>query len=240
MQLVNPLYHPLAILIGGITLIIGVRFTGLPSIIMLPTAAIISTAGATLLNTSESESVQLKNPALVKEIESVKQQANLLAEKANNLRQEAGKLLTGTPEMELLGFIQYACDRSYELPTKIDKMVRRLQGDDSLLSTSELQRQLNEVEAKLSSSRGIAREQLTKLATSLQRNIELANQGQDARQAQVISLSTMIQESAGVLQQMQNKLRMTDLSNYQQQQELQALSQELRSFQENIDFLIYQ
>ncbi len=50
----------------------------------------------------------------------------------------------------------------------------------------------------------------------------------------------MIQESAGVLQQMQNKLRMADLSNYQQQQELQALSQELRSFQENIDFLISQ
>lgn len=238
MKLANPLYYPLALLLGGITLISGVRFLGLHGAIMLPASAAVAMVGATVLKSRQPETLSLNNPALERELQSVKKQANLLAQKANNLREEAGKMLTEIADMELLGMVQYACDRATEVPEKLDKMARRLQGDDALLSIGELQQQLGEVQSKLSASRGVAKEQLTKLAGSLNRNIQLARQGQDAREAQVVSLSTVIQDSAGVLQQMQNKLRIADLTNSEDKQELELLSQELRSFQENIDLLV--
>ena len=238
MKIANPLYYPIAVLAGGIILIGGVRFLSLPNLLMLPVSAAVATGGATVLKTRQGNNLRLTNPALRRELEAVKTQANLLAEKANNLRVEAGKILTGIADMELLAMVQYACDRATEVPRKIDEMARRLQGDDALLSIGELQQQLKEVRGKLSGSQGVAKEQLTKLAESLNRNIQLARQGRDARQAQVVSLSTIIQDSAGVLQQMQNKLRIADLSNSEDKRELQFLTQELRSFQENIDLLV--
>ena len=238
MKIANPLYYPLAVLTGGIILIGGVRFLSLPNLLMLPISAAVATGGATVLKTRKGDNFSLANPALRRELEAVKRQANLLAEKANNLRVEAGQILTGIADMELLAMVQYACDRATEVPRKIDEMAQRLQGDDALLSIGDLQQQLQEVRDKLSSSQGVAKEQLTKLAESLNRNIKLARQGRDAREAQVVSLSTIIQDSAGVLQQMQNKLRIADLSNSEDKQELQFLTQELRSFQENIDLLV--
>jgi hypothetical protein len=72
----------------------------------------------------------------------------------------------------------------------------------------------------------------------LLRNIQLARQGQDARQAQVVSLSTMILDAGGVLQQVQNKLRTADLNNSDQVMELRQWCEELRSFEENVDLLV--
>jgi hypothetical protein len=40
------------------------------------------------------------------------------------------------------------------------------------------------------------------------------------------------------LQQLQNKLRTSDLTNSEQVNELQSLSAELNSFQENVDILV--
>jgi hypothetical protein len=48
----------------------------------------------------------------------------------------------------------------------------------------------------------------------------------------------VIQDSAGVLQQLQNKLRTADLTNSEELIELRNLSEELSGFQENIDFII--
>jgi hypothetical protein len=238
MKLANPLYYPLAVMSGGIILFAGVRFLNLPSVLMLPISAAVAVAGAATLKSRQSTSLNLNNPGLEMELQSVRQQARVLADKAISLQVEAGKLLTGISDMELLVAVQYSCDRAAELPVKIDRMVLRLQGDDSLLSPQELQRQLDEVKAKISSSRGVAKEQLMELSKSLARNIQLARQGEDARQAQTISLSTVIQDSAGVLQQLQNKLRTADLTNSEQTRELRELSESLRSFQESADLLI--
>jgi hypothetical protein len=238
MKIANPFYYPLAVLTGGIILVGGLRFLALPNLAILPVSAAIATGGATVLKTRQSDNLRLTNPALRRELESVKQQANSLAKKARNLRTEAGKMLTGIGDMELLAMVEYACDRATEVPRKIDHKAARLQGDDALLSIDELQGQLKEVRGKLSRSQGVAKKQLTQLAKSLNRNIQLARQGQDARQAQVVSLSTIIQDSGGVLQQMQNKLRIADLSSCEDKQELQLLTQELRGFQESIDLLV--
>ncbi|MDY7024669.1 MAG: hypothetical protein SWJ54_25535, partial [Cyanobacteriota bacterium] len=84
----------------------------------------------------------------------------------------------------------------------------------------------------------ITRQNLEQLAASLQQNIELAKTGQDTRQAKIISLSTLIQNSAGVLQQLQNKLRIADLNDSEDIQELRRLSDELNQYQANMDIFI--
>lgn len=74
---------------------------------------------------------------------------------------------------------------------------------------------------------------MQQIELSLIRNITLAKEGQSAREAQVFSLTNLITESAGILQQLQNKLRTADLTNSQELNDLQALSQELVILQEN-------
>ena len=238
LKLVNPLNYPLAVLAGGIVLFVGVRLAKLPSVVMLPAAVAIALGGASVQKSREPERLDLGNPALERELEAVRQQANQLARLAETLRSEAEKLLTSSTQIGLLAAVQYACDRALELPPKIDQLARRLSGADSLLSLSELQQQLAQVQTKQQHSSGVTRQQLNQLAESLQRNLRLAQQGQDARQAQVISLSTLITDSAGVLQQLQNRLRTFDLNDSEQIQELRSLSEELSSFQENVDLLV--
>ena len=238
MKLANPLHYPLAVLAGGIVLVVGVRFLQLHNWIMLPVAGAIATTGAIALKAKESQQLNLGNPALERELRAVKQQARLLVEKAETLRSESEKMLTSSAQIELLTAVQYACNRALELPGKIDRLANRLHGSDSLLSVNDLQQQLAEVNAKLGHSSGVARQQLQQLAGSLENNIRLAREGQDARQAQIISLSTMVINSAGALQQLQNRLRTSDLNDSAEIQELLLLSNELKSMQENVDLLI--
>ena len=240
-KIANPLNFPLAVLAGGIVLFVGVRLVRLPSVITLPTAAAVATAGASFLQAKQpgkSDKIELKNPALERELHGAKQQANFLLEKSENLRSEAQKLLTSSFQLELLTAVQYACDRTLELPAKIDQLAERLQGTDSLLSVTELEKQLAGVRKTRQKSSGLARQQLQQLEASLERNINLAKQGQDARQAQVFSLVTLITESAGVLQQLQNRLRTSDLNNSEQINELRGLSDELSNLQANVDLFM--
>jgi chromosome segregation ATPase len=238
MKFVNPLQYPLAVLMGAIVLIVGARFAKLSPFIILPVTAAIATGGALFLKAGEPESFNLDNTALEQELRSVQQQAQTLATKATALRAEAARLMTEATQMELLIAVQYACDRASELPAKVTHLAQRLQGGDSLLSVQELQQQLNTASSRRDTSQGVARDQLDQLINSLQQNLNLARQGQDARQAQVISLSTLISDSAGVLQQMQNQLRTLNVQDAQQSSELQALSDNLKLFQENVDLIV--
>jgi hypothetical protein len=239
MKLANPLNYPLAVLVGGIVLVAGVRLANVPSVVILPLSAAIATAGAAFLKAQEPERFNLDNPELERELLSVKQQARTLADKANDLRAEASRLLASSTQLELLTSVQFACDRASELPTKIDELARRLQGSDSLLSVAELQNQLSAVDdRRRTAPDGVARNQLDQLASSLERNIQLAQAGKDARQAQVVSLSRLILDSGGVLQSMQNQLRNVNLADAQATVELKTLSDELKLFQENVDLLV--
>jgi chromosome segregation ATPase len=238
MKLINPLYYPVAVFAGGISLIIGVRFIQLPSIIMLPAAAGIVVAGASYLKSREPESLELDNPELEREIQSVRSSAFALVNQANELRLETKKLLTDSFQVELLAAIQMSCDRAIELPAKIDNLARRLNSNNALLSVEELQRQLTEVQQKLRSSSGIAKQHLSQLAESLKRNIQLAQEGQDTRLAQIVSLSTQIQDFAGVLQRLQTRLHTADLTDAEQISQLQALSDEMGSLRDNMYLLV--
>lgn len=238
MKFANPLQYPLAVLMGAIVLVGGARFAKLPPIVIIPVAGAIAMGGAIILKAREPESFNLGNSALEQELQSVQQQAQTLASKATALRAEAARLMTEASQMELLVAVQYACDRASELPAKVTHLAQRLQGGDSLLSIQDLQQQLNAATSRCKTSQGIARDQLNQLVTSLQQNLDLARQGQDARQAQVISLSTLISDSAGVLQQMQNQLRTLNLQDTQQSGELKSLSDSLKLFQENVDLIV--
>lgn len=238
MKLTNPFYYPLAMLAGGIVLVTGVRAAQLPSIVMLPVSAAIATVSASFLKAKSPPPLLIDNPLLTREIEAIRQQAEKLAASAASLRSESQKLLTNSSQIDLLSTVHYSCDRVCELPQQIDELALRLEGADSLLSVTELEHQLQQVRNKLQKSRGVAYEQLTKLADSLRRNIELAKQGEDAREAQVISLSTLITDAAGVLQTLQNQLRTSDLNDSQQLAELASLGDELKNYQENLDLLI--
>ncbi|MEM9806645.1 MAG: hypothetical protein AAF959_15330 [Cyanobacteria bacterium P01_D01_bin.56] len=238
MKLVNPLQYPLAVLAGGIFLVGGVRIGRLPALIAIPGAAIIATAGAAILKSREPDTVELTNKAINREFQQVRQQAMTLGTRADDLNSEATRLLTDSDQIELLGVVQYACDRTQELPQKIDQLALRMEGSDALLSVDNLEQQLKQAEIKVRNSKGVAQEQWGKLANSLKRNIALARQGEDARQAQLANLSTLIAESGGVLQQLQNKLRTADLNNAISANELRDLSDEFKALQENVDVLI--
>ena len=101
-----------------------------------------------------------------------------------------------------------------------------------------LEKQREEVQAKLKTSSGAASAQWQTLAQQLDRNIALVKQGEDTREAQLAQLSTLIAESGGVLQQLQNKLRTADLSSNVEAEELKSMSDELKGFQENVTLLL--
>jgi hypothetical protein len=239
MIIANPFYYPIAVLASGVVLVVGVRLFGLSNVVIVPTAAAVATAGATVLKSREPNAQKLLKQQRQRELQVMQASSKSLAQKAEALRQEANQLLTcGSFQLELLIAVQEACDRAIELPQKINQLTTRLQGTDSLLSKSDLQEQLIEVQTKQRSSSGVARQHLNQLADSLRRNIQLAQAGRDTQTAQMASLYTLIQDSAGVLQQLQNKLRTADFTNSEQIEELRSLSAELNSFQENVEFFI--
>ncbi|MBC6418964.1 MAG: hypothetical protein GDA44_09345 [Prochloron sp. SP5CPC1] len=231
MKLANPIYYPLSVLVGGVTLVVGVRFLALPNLVIIPAAAAITTGVAKLQKDAEKE--------LKRELERIKIQAAAVAEKAETLKKEANQLLTeGEFQLELLVIVQSACDRAMELPAQINQLARRLPTRDSLLSVQDLEQQLQEVNRKLQFSSGATHQQLVQLFQSLQRNIRLAKGGQDTRRSQIINLKAIIQDSAGTLQQLENKLRTADLTNSAIIGELRSLSTQLNNYQKNAKLLL--
>ena len=210
----------------------------LPSVVAAPGAVAIATLGASALKTREPETLGLDNPHLEKALRQAKAQAVQLAAQANDLQAESIQLLTATHQVELLGIVQYACDRARELPAKLDTLIDRLHHRGALLSVANLETQLKEAEHKQRTSSGVAQAQWERLAKSLERNIALAQQGEDAREAQVVNLSTLIVDAGGVLQQLQNKLRSADLESDRQTGELRDLGLELNNLQESMDVLM--
>lgn len=237
MRTVNPLYHPFAVLAGGIILFIAVRLLQLPSAIALPSAIGGATLLAFPLSRQEANRIKLDNPVLVREITAVKQQAKLLAQKALTLRSEARQMLTNSSQLELLAAVEYACEHTLELPEQIDTISGKFQGEDSLLSVAELKKQIALVESRKGSSSEAVERQLEQLKASLENNLRLAIQGRDTREARVISLNMLVTESAGILQQLQNSLRTSNLNDSAEIQELKALSEDLKSIQESVTLL---
>jgi hypothetical protein len=238
-QLKNPLHYPLAMLAGGIVLVLGVRLVRLPSAIALPAAIAVAIGTAAIRPEQASPTSQSSNksPDLSAELDQLYSKALDLTAQAELLREEASDRLRDAEQVELLGAVQYACDRTQELPDKLQGFMDRMGDGKALLSAAELTQQIADATAKRDSSSGPVQAQWQTLVDSLQRNLSLAQEGENASQAQIANLSTLLSNAAGTLQQLQNKLRTADLSNTHETSELRALSDEFRNFQENVDLL---
>ncbi len=238
-QFKNPLHYPLAVLAGGIVLVLGVRLVRLPSLLALPAAVAVAVGTAAIRPEQSNPTSQPsgKFPDLTAELDQLYYKASDLTEQAELLREEARERLQEVQQMELLGAVQYACDRTQELPDKIQSFIDRMGDGKALLSAAELTQQIADATAKRDNSSGPVQAQWQTLVDSLQRNLSLAQEGESTSQAQIANLSTLISNAAGTLQQLQNKLRTADLSNTHETSELRALSDEFSSFQENVDLL---
>ncbi|ERN42034.1 hypothetical protein KR51_00013690 [Rubidibacter lacunae KORDI 51-2] len=237
-KLANPLQYPLAVLLGGIVLVAGARLARLPVPVIVPVAAIVSTAVAIAIETRQPPEVDLENPELVRQVRAARLQAERLVRQAEDLREEAARLLTGGEQLELLSVVQYACDRASELPERVDAFTRRLHGSDSLLSIRDLEAQLQAVWSQQPPGSDAALTQRDRLIASLERNLALAREGQDARQAQVIALSTAIADAVGTMQELQNQLRVADLTDADRIRALRSLGDDLQGLEANLGVLV--
>lgn len=238
LKVATPLHYPLAVLAGGVVLFLGVRVARLPNFVVIPAAIAVAAVGAVIRHQQEPALPPGFSPRWEQALRQTRQQALNLTRQAAELHEEAQRVLVEADQIELLGMVGYACDHAQELPNKIEQLTHRLQGRDSLLSVDDLQQQLVKVQEKQRHSSGVAQEQWNKLADSLERNILLAKQGADTREAQVASLSTLILDAAGVLQQLQIKLRTSDLNNSVEAAEIRTLSDEFSQVQDNISMLM--
>jgi hypothetical protein len=236
MKLANPLFYPLSVLVGGIALVVGIRGLNLSSPVMIPVAATLTMVGAKALKSREPDPEKL----LQQKLQALMSTGQALSMKAQGLRQEASQRLgQELAELELLTSVQFACDRALEIPSKIAHFIQQLQSHQGLvLSVPELQQQLQEVRLVQQASSGLARQQFDQLVQSLERNLALAQEGQDTSVAQIAGIELFIQNSAGLLQKFQNELRMADLKNPQQIQKLQQLSEDLGNLCDNANHLI--
>jgi chromosome segregation ATPase len=239
MKLLNPLAYPLPVLVGCLVLVLGARLGQLPSRILWPVAGGVAVAGGLLRQRQENDPERLALQELEAEVQGVKAAAVQLAQQAEVLRQEADQVLHSRElSMELLTAVQYGCDLAIALPGKVERLGAQLSQGNSLLSTEELERRLARVRSELASSQGAKRTALQKLAQSLERNIQLTQAGSDTRQTQLLELATLIQDSAGTLQQLQNSLRSINLDDSTQVSQLQDLSEDLSQLQRQTDLLM--
>lgn len=236
--LANPLQYPLAVAIGAVIWVGGVRLVGLSQPVALGAGTVAAVAGAIVRKRQEPDTLGLDDPALERELQAARQQAGALAARANELQQGATERLSAAGQVRLLATVQFACDRAQELPGRLEELAQQLRGQDSLFSVAELQRQLAAARSKLDRTRGVARERLDALIASLENNIRLAERGRDTRQAQAIDLTRLVADSTATLQELQNQLRVANLDDEKTVETLQELADKLGDLQENVALLV--
>jgi hypothetical protein len=238
MKFFNPFLYPFPILLGCLFLILSIRVLRLPIVVVFPIAGGLAVGGAMVRHSQEKPAL-IALQALQGELAEVKTLAEQLATKAELLRQEAEQILRNREiSLELLSAVQYGCDLAIALPGKVDRLAQHLPSETSLLSVEDLQKRLKAVRQQQVQSQGATQASLAKLAQSLQRNIELTQAGSDIRQSQILNLTTLIQDSAGTLQQLQNSLRSINLEDADQVSQLQSFTEELSRLQQEVDLLI--
>ncbi|MCS7030145.1 MAG: hypothetical protein NZL92_01245 [Gloeomargarita sp. SKYG116] len=238
MPLTNPLHYPLAIFLGVLVWVVGVRVWLLPRWLVVPVGVLLALAVSLVLHQREMQTS--RDPALARQVQLLQQQVQALVEGAEHVRAEAARLLADAPDLDLLVTVQEVCDQVKALPQAMAQQIQRIQQtDEAVLSVAALERQLAQVRRQQRQAGPTASAQFEQLAASLERNIQLAKAGRDTRSAQIAALATLVQDTAGILQQLQNQLRVMDLGNQRQLAELRALSETLQSFEQQMVILTH-
>ncbi len=239
-KLTNPFDYPLAILVGGIVLVAGVRFLKTPNLLILPTAAIVATATAMYCKSREPDPEKSARREVERELTNLKASGQSLAEKAETVRREAGQLLGQEADyLELLVRIEEACSSIADIPHRIEELERRLPRSEAVLSLAKLEADLDSARARLTNSTGIARQQAGELVESLERNLELVRTSGSVNLAKLLNLRVTIENTAGILQELQNKIRLSSRPNSERVREVEELCDRLRSAGSNLDILTH-
>jgi hypothetical protein len=238
-KIANPFYYPVSVLIGGLALVLGIRWLGMPNLVILPSSVALTVLSATGLKARELDPKEILKRQLTQQLEEVRHLSEQLGQKTETLRQEANQKLSQNQfELDLLIAVQEICDFNQEIPKIIAEIEQKFSKNESVLSIEQLNHQLLEVNKKVTSSSGSVRKQLEQLAVSLERNLNLAKTGEDTRQAQIFNLHRIIQDAAGSLQQLQNQLRTANLSKTEDIQTLKFLTEEIKNQQEQFAILV--
>lgn len=239
-KLTNPFDYPLAILVGGIVLVAGVRFLKTPNLVILPTAAIVATATAVYCKSREPDPEKSARREVEKELTSLKASGQSLAEKAEAVRRETGQLLGQEADyLELLVRIEEACSSMADIPHRLEELERRLPRSAAVLSLAKLEADLDSARARLTNSTGIARQQAGELVESLERNLELVRTSGSVNLAKLLNLRVMIENTAGILQELQNKIRLSSRPDRERVREVEELCDRLRGARSNLDILTH-
>ncbi|WP_448379778.1 hypothetical protein [Gloeomargarita sp.] len=228
MLLINPLPYPTAIFGAALVLVVGVRVFWLPRWLML----VVALAGSYLLYQRERQRFPLADPALSREIRELRQQVAFLV--------QAARLLVDAPDLDLLVAVQEVCQQVQNLPQAVEQRVQQLyQTDyDAVLSVADLEKQLAQVRRQKQGVGQLAGAQLDQLAATLVRNLAYAQMGPDTRIAQITALVTLVPNTAGILQQLQNQLRTFDIQNQEQLHQLHHLNETLQGFEQQMTMLV--
>lgn len=207
LKLANPIYYPIAVALGGITLVLGVRLLRVPNPIIIPSAVGVTLLGSSFLKSQELDAEGQLQKTLEQDLNAMETFSETLGIQSEQVRQEVSqKLAQESQHLDTLVKVQEVCDRFSQFPTKIRNLTQKMIQKKSLLSWEELSQKKTEVDEQITLSSGESRQQLEQLSATLADNLAQVKQGLDSRQSQVIYLNTLLQTSAGNLQELYNNL----------------------------------
>jgi hypothetical protein len=207
LNLPNPLHFPLAVLAGGVVLVVGVRATGLGVPISASAAVACSVAVGSLRRRSELEPQIKPGPDAEAALEQAQASALDLGRRSQQLGQDASARLHGPDEMETLAELQILCQRIQELPGRITTFARQLDSTGaSLVPVNRLRQRLAEEERRAKGASGVIQEQRRRLVSQLKANLDLARQGHDGREVRLLNLNLLLESASGELLALQGLL----------------------------------
>lgn len=206
--LVNPLDDPGAVAAAGVLLVALNRLTalGLPLSVLI--AVVVGVGLAQLRSRHSRRGERLRDSRVAAGIEAALHRASQLALQAELLSSEAVARFQDASHLEPLGVVQLCCERLRGLPERIAQRRPLLEsGGGILLSVDDLQRRLDRAREELrrESSATLKRER-QRLVDQLQRNLEAARSGMDAREARLLALSTRLEQIDGGLRHLQRQV----------------------------------
>lgn len=204
----NPLDHPLAVAAGGLLLVLLARFTPLGLPLALPLAALVAVGLAALRIRQNRRAERLRERRVGESIDGALQRAAQLAVQAELVSRETMARFQDPGHLESLGMVQLCCERLRGIPERIVERRPLLEsGGGILLSVDDLQVRLEcaRDELRRESSATLKRER-QRLVDQLQRNLDAASSGMDAREARLLALWTRLEQIDGGLRHLQQQV----------------------------------
>jgi hypothetical protein len=205
---VDPLADPLAVAAAGLLLVLLTRLTSLGLPMALLIAALMAEGLAMVRVQGGRRGERLRDRRVRETIDGLLQRATQLAIQAGGVSGEAVARFRDPAHLEPLGVVQLCCDRLRALPERIGQCRTLLEsGGGILLSAEDLEARLGrEREALRREASPTLKREREGLVDQLNRNLEAARFGMDAREARLLALSTRLERIDGGLRHLQQQV----------------------------------